>query len=72
VALIESGIDEIPQHEATMRRRAEQSARDKERHRRTLVAEYMPPTPVSTHSQTESFVMEDIQTSAVPDYLFVA
>jgi len=53
-----------------MRRRAEQSARGKERYRRTLT-EYMPPTLVSTHSRTEYF-MEDIQTSAVPDYLFVA
>jgi hypothetical protein len=70
-------IKDIEQHEAH-RRRAEQSARDKERHRRALEergnVEYMPPTPVSTHGKpgfTKDFV-EDIQTCIVPDYLFVA
>ncbi|CAA7267976.1 unnamed protein product [Cyclocybe aegerita] len=78
-------------HEAMMRRRAEQSARDKERHRRLMeekkakeravVTEYVPLTPVSTHTSrnepsassstsplpTEA---ENIQTCVVPDDLF--
>ncbi|KDR81399.1 hypothetical protein GALMADRAFT_221260 [Galerina marginata CBS 339.88] len=57
--------DQRAKHEAALRRRAEQSARDKERHRRVLderaransgaqgparAAEYVPLTPVSTHA----------------------
>lgn len=70
---LDGGIKDIEQDEAH-RRRAEQSARDKERHRRALEergnVERMPPTPVSAHGKT-GFV-EDIQTCIVPDYLFVA